>query len=423
MIDSRPAKYDVVIAGGGAGGVGAAIGAARAGAKVCLVEKYGFLGGAATTSQVLSYCGLYQQGPKPVHAVRGMSAALLDELKGLGLDCEAHCSETTGNWITLLDPEALKLALDRLVIGHGVETKLHTRVSAVRRTGQWLESVTLAGMGGVSEVAGGAFVDASGDANLAMLTGVDYRVGDGERNLQALTLPVRIGGVDPELSIDRRALIEAINEYNRFGRFPIKRDDGGIIVRLPVSGDIWWMIIDLDIQDLSSESFTEAERVGREMAAEYVGMLRTGVSGFERAHLVCTGPQVGVRETRHPEARYEISTDDALEGRQRADAVARAAWPMEVHGEAGKPVYRPVGGDGYFHVPYDSIRAKSVENLWYAGRVIGADPGAYGSVRVMGTAFATGEAAGVSAADYIDKNRYVDIESVQSRLIKQGALI
>lgn len=127
-------------------------------------------------------------------------------------------------------------------------------------------------------------------------------------------------------------------------------------------------------------------------------VLRRTVPGFEHAWLAQTGPQIGVRETRHPTARYDISHDDVLRGRLREDGVARAAWPVEIHVRAGRPIYETIGGKGYFHVPLDSLHARGLSNLWYAGRVIGSDPRAYGSIRVMGTAFATGEAAGVAAA-------------------------
>lgn len=416
------AQYDVIVCGGGAAGVGAAVGAAKAGAKVALVEKYGFLGGAATTSQVLAYCGIFQQGQEPVQAVSGVADELFVDLRSLGLSADAHCSETTGNWIVMLDTEILKLALDRLTRRYDIDVFLHTRCAAVARTGSRLEAVTLAGMDGRTQIIGESFVDASGDANLAMLSGMEYRIGDNDRHLQALTLPIRIGGVDREVELDRQALQRAIARYNENGRFPISRTNGGIIIRLPVSRDFWWMLVDLPLNDLSSRSFTTAEMNGREMAHEYLDVLRT-LPGFESAYMVSTGPQVGVRETRHPQSRYEMTADDIVSGRLRDDGIARAAWPIELHAQAGKPTYTSVGGRGYAHVPYDSIRAKALDNLWYAGRVIGADDEAYGSVRVMGTAFATGEAAGVSAFDYVERHHNVDVASVQRRLQQQGALI
>lgn len=391
------ADYDVLVAGGGAAGVGAALGAARAGAKVCLVEKYGFLGGAATTSQVLAYCGFFQQGLDPVRAVGGAGEMVLDELRKVGMDGEPHCSETTGNWIILLNPEGLKLALDRVLATHGVDVLLHSRVAAVARTGDRLEAVTVAGMEGRRQVIAESFVDASGDANLCLVSGVQMRVGDGEGGLQAVTAPIRVGGIDPELKIDREAIKAALLRYNRNTNTPVSRTDGGIYTRVPGTGEMWWMIIDLPLPDMTSASFTDAERKARSMAHDLVSVLQQDVPGFEHAFLSQTGPQVGVRETRHPAARYEMTEADILEGRQRGDSVARAAWPVELHGDAGKPVYHSVGGPGYASVPLGSLRAEGLDNLYLAGRVIGADPVAYGSVRVMGTAFATGEAAGIAA--------------------------
>ncbi|SFP77358.1 FAD-dependent oxidoreductase [Tranquillimonas alkanivorans] len=392
------AEYDVLVAGGGAGGVGAALGAARAGAKVCLVEKYGFLGGAATTSQVLAYCGFFQQGEAPAQAVGGAGELVLDELRRLGMDGKPHMSETTGNWIILLNPEGLKLALDRVLEAHGVDVLLHTRVAAATRTADRIEAATLAGMEGRRRVVAEGFVDATGDANLSLVSGVPMRVGDGEGALQAVSAPIRVGGIDPDLKIDREAVKTAIARYNETGAFPIARTDGGIYTRVPGTGEMWWMVIDLPLPDLTSASFTHAERTARKMAHDYVEILQGGVPGFERAFLAQTGPQIGIRETRHPAARYEMTAEDILSGRQREDGVARAAWPVELHGAAGKPVYHSIGGPGFASIPLDALRAKGLDNLYLAGRVIGADPIAYGSTRVMGTAFATGEAAGIAAA-------------------------
>lgn len=410
--------YDVIVAGGGAGGIGAALGAARSGAKVCLIEKYGFLGGAATHSQVLAYCGFYQQGGEPVAAVGGAGRLVLDEMTKVGMDCQPFKSPTTGNWIVLLEPEGVKFALDRILAAHGVEVLLHSRVAAVTRTGKHLESVVVAGMDGRDRLVADSFVDATGEANLSMLSGISIQKGNEQGYFYAATAPIRIGGLAHDFRIDRQAIIQALLEYNKDGQYPVSRKDGGIYTRIPGSGDMWWMIIDLPISDLSSKTFSTAEQVMRATAHDYVKLLKNTVAGFESAYLVQTGPQIGIRESRHPKARYRLTGDDLLQGQLRDDGVARAAWPAEVHADTGNPVYHSVGGNGYAHIPLDALRAAELDNLYFAGRVIGADDLAFGSVRVMGTAFATGDAAGVAAAhpDW-------DAQQVGKKIVEMGGII
>jgi hypothetical protein len=323
----------------------------------------------------------------------------LDELRALAVDCDPFCSPTTLNWIILLEPEAVKLALDRVLINAGVDVLLHTRVAAVARTADRIQSVTLAGMDGRMRITAEAFVDATGDANLAMLAGLECRVGNDRGHLQAVSGPIRIGGRDLSVPIDRAALIEGFEVYNQSGKYPSARTDGGIFTTVPRTGEMWWMMFDHAMVDLSSESFTKAEQAARGAAHDYVEILRRHVPGFQHAYLTSTGPQIGVRESRHPPARYDITGEDLLIGRQRSDSVARAAWPIEDHSIAGKPVYHSLGGDGFADIPLDCMRAKGLDNVFYAGRLIGADDKAYGSIRVMGTAFATGEAAGRAASN------------------------
>lgn len=418
MSRKTESHYDVIVAGGGAGGVGAALGAARAGAKVCLIEKYGFLGGAATHSQVLAYCGFFQQGPEPVKAVGGAADLVLDALRATGMDGRPYKSPTTGNWIIVLEPEGVKLALDRVLSDHGVDVLLHSRVAAVTRTGKDIETVVVAGMDGRKRLTAEAFVDATGDANLSLVTGLTLQTGNEHGYLQAASAPIRVGGLPRDLKLDRAAIIDAFKTYNKRGAYPVSRTDGGIYTRMPGSGDLWWMIIDLPMHDLSSETFSKAERTMRASAHDYVAVLRANVPGCENAYLVQTGPQIGVRESRHPLARIQITGDDLISGRLRDDGVARAAWPAELHAELGKPVYHSVGGNGYAHVPLDALRSQELDNLYFAGRIIGADDLAYGSIRVMGTAFATGEAAGVAAA-----KPNLDAKEIATLITEMGGLV
>ena len=111
---SETFRYDVVVVGAGAAGAAAALASARLGARTLLVERYGFLGGAATHSLVLTYCGFYVAGAKATRAIGGIGWELLQELERLGVDSTPVRSKS-GNWLVMLDVEAVKFAFDNLV--------------------------------------------------------------------------------------------------------------------------------------------------------------------------------------------------------------------------------------------------------------------------------------------------------------------
>lgn len=410
--------YDVVVAGAGAGGLAAAVGAARLGARTLLVERYGFMGGAATNAQVLAYCGFYLGGQEQRRSVMGVAEDLLRELKRIGAETAPIVSKS-GYWVVMLDPEATKLGFDRLSRKAGVEVRLHTRLMGAAVEDGRIRSIDLVDHAGVTTIEAKAFVDASGEATLATLAGVALSQKGGDaKAVQAASLPVRIGGVKPGTVLDRAVMAQLIVEHNRTARRPILRADGGVLVTLPITGNTWWMAIDLETDGITGKSLTEAEFEARELAWENLQVLRRH-PGFEDAYLVATGPQLGIRETRRPFSRADVTEADVLEGRRHADAIARGSWPMEVHEAPGRARFIDVGGEGFFDIRAGAIEAAEVDNLRLAGRVIGADAKAYGSVRVMGTAFATGHAAGISAA--LAATGGGDVATLQRALREQGA--
>lgn len=420
-------RFDVIVAGGGAAGLAAAVGASRAGARTLLVERYGFLGGAATQGQVLSYCGFYKDGPQGrEQTVAGVGDEVLATLRALGMPTEPVRARS-GNWIVMLDTEAVKIAFDRIVARTDIVTRLHTLLVAATCEEGRLQSATLADHRGLHEVEAACFVDASGEADLAFLAcatmSTDSTAGD---HVQSASLPVRIGGVDPDAVVDRARLAALIADYNTRRRADgapavLTRADGGVLVRLPLSGDLWSMPIDLVTDGVSAADLTAAEARGRALAWDFVQLLRQ-VPGCANAYLVATGPQLGIRESRRPRAVVDASAEDGRTGRLRPDdGIARASWPMEVHEAPGKPRFIPLGGGGHFDVSHDAIVARDIANLRLAGRVIGADAQIYGSIRVMGTAFATGQAAGVSAA--LHREEGAAVAAVRRALLAQGALL
>jgi 2-polyprenyl-6-methoxyphenol hydroxylase-like FAD-dependent oxidoreductase len=421
-------RYDVVVAGGGAAGVAAAVGAARLGARTLLVERYGFLGGAATNALVLSYCGFYTGGSAekaPVRTIGGVGWELMLRLQKMGFDT-APVRSKSGNQIIMIDVEALKVALDRTVLaqptGSDIALQFHTKLVAAHRIGEQLQAVTVADHRGLHDVEAAAFVDASGEASLSAFAGVAMsQPGGPGAHLQPASLPVRIDGVPPDVVFDRALMTRLIADYNATAEIPMPRADGGVVMRLPVSQDIWWMTVDLDTDGVSGSDLARAETSARERSWRFLEVLRRH-PGFERAHLAATGPQLGIRESRRPFSLGDVAAADGLAGRRSEHGIARASWPMEVHVAPGQQRFVPIGGEGFFDVPHAAIQARGVANLRLAGRVIGADAEAYGSVRVMGTAFATGQAAGVSAALWAAKTG-ADTARVRAVLQEQNALV
>jgi hypothetical protein len=408
------------VVGAGAGGIAAAVGAARTGARTLLVERYGFMGGAATNAQVLAYCGFFARGETARQMVSGVGQDLLLELRALGIDIAPIVSKS-GYWIIMLDPEATKLGFDRLARRDALDVRLHTRLLGAEVEGDRIRSVTLVDHSGITTVEAGAFVDASGEATLATLAGAPLsQPGGANAHLQAASFPIRIGGVPEDVVFDRKIMAELIAEHNKTAEMPILRADGGVVSRLPLTNDMWWMAIDLETDGITGESLTEVEFKARELAWLNLEVLRRH-PGFEKAYLVSTGPQMGIRETRRPFSRADVVEQDVVEGRRHEDGIARASWPMEVHESPGKARFVDIGGEGFFDVRAGAIEAAEIANLRLAGRVIGADSKAYGSIRVMGTAFATGHAAGVSAA--LAVAGHTDVATLQKTLEGQGAVI
>lgn len=417
----RGGSYDVVVIGGGAAGIGAAIGAARTGAHTLLVERYGFLGGASTISQVATYCGFYTRGDKPERAVAGVGQLVLEKLRALGVPTEPFQVPSTGNWVILLDPEATKIAAERTVLAAGVDLLLHARLVDVQRSNGVIESVTLFDHEGPFTCSATSFVDASGDANLAYLAGASVQDGDGQGNYQVATLPLQIAGVSPSAPLDADAFIRAVERYNERHTDSLPPSKP-LMVRLPLSGRIFMLVADEELSGISSRDLTQAETSARRQAWGYAQAVHEGMPGFEASHLATTGPQLGVREGRHIVGVKSVTGKDLLAAQRREDAVARAAWPVELHPRAGESTYAYIADSSWADIPYDALRSVDRENLWCAGRTISCDTEAYGSLRVMGTAFATGHAAGVGAAAWVETQTH-DVERVRRLLDAQGALV
>ncbi|MBB4689267.1 FAD-dependent oxidoreductase [Amycolatopsis jiangsuensis] len=411
-------SYDVVVVGGGAGGIGAAVGAARTGAAVLLVEQYPFLGGAATASSVLTYCGFFDQRGERV--VAGVGEQVLRQLRDLGA-YEEKTMGWTGNRIILLDTEATKLACDTVTAAAGVDVLLHTTlIGAVREDGR-VTGIELYHRGGRIPVTARAFVDASGDGALLAAGGAGVRTEPIERR-QTSTLVCRFGGVAQDADLSREGLRAAVAAHHRDGGAELVRDYG-IAVRLPLTGEVIALLVDEQADVLDAAAFSRNEASARRQAWRYLDALRKHLPGWTGAYLIETGPQLGIREGRHLVGQETLIASDVLDARKRLESsIARCGWPIEDHAGPGVTRYTELAGRGWYDVPYGAIVSADTGNVWGVGRLISADSQAYASVRVMGTAFATGHAGGVASAHYAD-GRPHDVAAVRAELVRQDAIV
>lgn len=401
--------HDVVVVGGGPAGLAAAVAAARHGARTLLVERYGFLGGMGTAGGVTNFAGLYGRVDgawRPV--VRGVVDDLLRRLDDLGGLNEPQDGLQGRIRVRSYDVSAYKLAADDWLDAAGVQRLHHAWVAGVVRDGARVQALLAETKSGRVALRAEAFVDASGDADVAAAAGVPFELGDGHGSGLYPTTMFRVTGVDAPRalvavgrfgSID--ALMDAAAAAGRF-RFPRR----GAIVR-PQRDPTEWRVNVTQIRGpggramnaVDAAELSDGESEGRRQVLDYLRFLRAEVPGFESCRLAEIAPQVGVRETRRVHALHQLSGEDILGSARFDDAIGVNAWPIEVHRDGGVDWAFPRDDARPFNdLPWRMLVPVGVDNLLVAGRCAGMTHEGQSAARASGACFVMGQAAGTAAA-------------------------
>ena len=439
---------DVLVVGGGPAGIGAALGAVQAGARVILAERYGFLGGNATAALVMPLMSFHTQTPTkerrgattllptdhgPGEAVVGGALAkLLSRLVAVG---GAIPPTLATGYVVPFDPEWFKIVALDILDEAGVQLLFHAFASGVLGDSA-VEGVVFETKSGPIAIRAKVTIDCTGDADIAVQAGTPTDVGRADGLVQPMTLMFRMAEFqraafegyvkeNPKEWRGVHGLWDLVRKATAAGELKLPREDI-LFFATPHEGEVSvnstrvTRVLGTDVWDLSY-----AEWMSRRQMRQIAEFLKRYVPGFEKSYVMQSGVNVGVRETRRIVGDYQLTADDVLSARKFDDGIARGSYPVDIHNPTGTGTVlkRLPPGEAY-DIPLRCLMPQKAEGLIVAGRCMSGTHEAHSSYRVMPIVMATGQAAGVTAAIAARRGvrpRETSIREVQHELVRQGA--
>jgi hypothetical protein len=442
-------KYDVIVAGGGPSGTGAAIAAARNGANTLLIERYGFLGGMYTAGFVLgvhldkTYPIPKYEDEKPL--LGGVVQEMMEKLVKMRgtfpphVWAQADVGGALHHRYIPTDPEMMKIALMEMIENAGAEQLLHAYIAGAVAENNEVKGVIIESKSGRQAILADLVIDCTGDGDVAVSAGAPWERAPA-KDLLPMTLNIALGGIDPEkLKEYKRGSLKLAEMFKKAEEvgfrsvqiLPSLPDRKGVarpllpFGKMPAIANVenwkkYWQRIDetphaavgniFGVDCSNVEDLTKAELATRKGILRAVDFMRKHVPGFENCYVSTSSPQIGIRESRRITGGYVLTwNNDAMKSRRHADAINQA---------------RVMGGPT-FDIPYRCLVPRKIDGLLTAGRCISVDHElARGiAIRDEQQAMALGQASGTAAALAIKarvRPRDLDVPTLQDKLREQG---
>ncbi len=407
---------DVLVCGGGPAGIVAAYAAAKRGAKVILLERFGRLGGMAVQAMV---------GPLMGRCQSKIKSEILNKIGG-----------------PRIDYMKLDLQYFDLLTEVGVEVWLHAPIIDVIMDGNRVRGVRVYSKNGNLEFFGKTVIDATGDGDVAFMANVPFECGREEDGLvQPMSIMYTISGIDPakrfycgsegearHRQVNGKSWAQWVTEGQESGELPPTvgvirlyygvQPNRNVVNATQVNG----------VSGLCPRDMTKAEIDGRKQAYSILDFVRKHLPGYENAYIDAMPAVIGVRETRRFEGCARLEKEDCVVGRKFDDAaVFGASFCLDIHNPSGsgqavghnQHLQGEAERDRPYDIPYRCLLPKTVDGLLLAGRCISASHVAHSSLRVQQIGMGIGAGAGTAAAEAAAKGilaREVDIRPLQQYL-------
>lgn len=422
------ATPDVLVCGAGLAGIGAAVCAARNGAKTMVVDRNGFAGGFFTAIIGSAFDGFVDERTG-VPVVGGIVFEMLERMGVVPTGQGPHLRYNVNGDLSFVemhpdrviprcDPERFKRASDDILQEAGVDILYHTQVADVQAKDGRIDTVIVSNKAGLTAIRPQIVIDCTGDGDVAAWAGAPFEKAE---SLQPMSLHFRIAYLEPGFEMRRRcaSVLEKAHEQGRIGLY------AGPYPATFSGKDVYFNATRTPGDCTDPADWTNAEIQGRRDAWTMFDLWKEALPEFEEAYFMTSGPTAGARESRRIVGEYVLTAADVRAGRRQEDTVVLGAWRIDPH-PPDRAGYHDTPWIPPYDIPFRTLLPLNTENLLVAGRCHSATSEALASSRVTATAMGMGQAAGTAAALALRTGvlpRDLEIAMLQDCLLQAGVIL